>query len=98
MGTMDLKQMPPTIKTPIEAAKNGDIIGPIDLMGKICSLKSILSKKAKRNWLKSKKKSKPTLMQEEGKAYVEEIRAKAQVVESGKATVTPTEDKAAEGK
>ena len=27
MGTMDLKQMPPTIKEPIENAKNGDIIG-----------------------------------------------------------------------
>ena len=34
MGTMDLEEMPPTIKEPIENAKDGDVIGPIDPMGK----------------------------------------------------------------
>ena len=98
MGTMDLKQMPPTIKTPIEAAKNGDIIGPIDLMGKFALFKVNSIKKGEKELAEVKEEIKTNLMQEEGKAYVEEIRAKAQVVESGKATVTPTEDKAAEGK
>ena len=98
MGVMDLKQMPPSIKTPVEAAKNGDIIGPIDLMGKYALFKVNSINKGVKEIAEVKEEIKSNLMQEEGKAYVEEIRAKAQVTEAGKATVAPSEDKTAEGK
>ena len=98
MGVMDLKQMPPSIKTPVEAANNGDIIGPIDLMGNFALFKVNSINKGVKEIAEVKEEIKSNLLQEEGKAYVEEIRAKAQVTEAGKATVTPSEDKAAEGK
>ena len=100
MGTMDLKQMPPTIKEPIENAKDGDVIGPIDLMGKFAIFKVNSINKGVKELAEVKEEIKTNLLQEEGKAYVEEMRKNAQVTEAGKATVAPTatEKPAEEGK
>jgi peptidyl-prolyl cis-trans isomerase C len=98
MGSMDLKQMPPTIKTPIESAKDGDVIGPIDLMGKFAIFKVNSLNKGVKELAEVKEEIKTNLLQEEGKAYVEEMRKNAQVTEAGKATVAPTEEKSAEEK
>jgi peptidyl-prolyl cis-trans isomerase C len=99
MGSMDLKQMPPTIKTPIESAKDGDVIGPIDLMGKFAIFKVNALNKGVKELAEVKEEIKTTLLQEEGKTYVEEMRKNAQVTEAGKATVAPaTEEKPTEEK
>ena len=97
MGKMDLKQMPPTIKEPIESAKDGDVIGPIDLMGKFAIFKVNSINKGVKELAEVKEEIKTNLLQDEGKAYVEEMRKNAQVTEAGKAAVEPkTTDKPAE--
>jgi parvulin-like peptidyl-prolyl isomerase len=98
MGTMDLKQMPPTIKDPVETAKDGDVVGPIDLMGKFAIFKVNSINKGVKEPAEVKEEIKTNLLQEEGKSYVEEIRKNAKVTEVGKATVEPTEVKPTEVK
>ena len=39
MGTLNLQQLPPMLKDPVSKAKDGDVVGPIDLMGKFAVIK-----------------------------------------------------------
>ena len=80
MGPVDLRQLPPTMKTPIEAGNEGDFIGPINLMGQWAVLK--INKKINEvtPLEEVKDQVKESVMREQSQTYVEEIRAAATVV------------------
>ena len=39
MGSVDMRQFPPDMKTPIEAGKDGDLVGPLNLFNQWAVLK-----------------------------------------------------------
>ena len=80
MGSVDLRQLPPDIKTPVEAGKDGDLVGPISLFGQWAVLK--INKKINEvtPLEEVKDQVKESLMREQSQTYVEELRAAATVV------------------
>ena len=83
MGSVDMRQLPPDIKTPVEAGKDGDLIGPMNLFGQWAVLK--INKKINdvTPLEEVKDQVKESVMREQSQTYVEELRAAATVVMPG---------------
>ena len=79
MGKMDLRQLPPAMRTPIEAAEAGALVGPISLMGSWAVFKLNSKDTGVTPLEEVKDEVKENLMREESQAYVEEIRAAAKI-------------------
>ena len=89
MGTVPLSQMPPMLKTPLSAAKDGDVVGPIDLGGKFAIFK-VHSKTSKVTPFEEVKQSlKEELARDESQKIVEELKASATIEHKSKTPQAP---------
>ena len=106
MGTLNLQQLPPMLKDPVSKAKDGEVVGPINLMGKFAVIKVNKVVSSVTPFEEVKDSLKETLSRSESQVIVEELKSSAKIEqdapaakeEAKPAEVKPAEVKPAEAK
>ena len=79
MGTLNLQQLPPMLKDPVSKAKDGDIVGPINLMGKFAVIKVKKVVSSVTPFEEVKDSLKESLSRTESQVIVEELKSSAKI-------------------
>ncbi|MEC7986430.1 MAG: peptidyl-prolyl cis-trans isomerase [Myxococcota bacterium] len=84
MGKVNTKQLPPMLSGPISKAKKGDVVGPVNLMGKFALLKVNDLVESITPFEDVKESLKEEVLRSESKKFVDEARKAADVTDLSK--------------
>jgi peptidyl-prolyl cis-trans isomerase C len=79
MGMLNMQQLPPMLKDPVSKAKDGEVVGPINLMGKFAIIKVNKLLTSVTPFEEVKDALKGTLSKNESQLIVEELKSTAKI-------------------
>ena len=79
MGSINLQQLPPMLKDPVSKAKEGDVVGPLNLMGKFAIIKVHKLVSSVTPFAEVKDSLKESLSRTESQLIVEELKSTAKI-------------------
>ena len=94
MGTLNLQQLPPMLKDPVSKAKDGEVVGPINLMGKFAVIKVNKVVSSVTPFEDVKDSLKETLSRTESQAIVEELKSTAKIEQDAPETKEESKEEA----